>query len=248
MKDLAVITLLPVLPVDLVGEGPMDELQDRLIPVQEDELPQGVLELMAALVLRPVVAVVEHDSAGQPTQNRPADLRLPQAVVPVASVIDKVVAQPLLIEPVSSPVEVLPDVPTVRFEGQRSEALYERPAPTNAPFAAPVKAPPSSPQIPHTVIETIIEAIPETRPDSARNLLQVPFNKGLVSGQVTISRVSDEPVRNLQLSPSNTQVFEHLKVSLEQVREPTWRLTDNRDEQQRQGSRQAPDDEQNDDA
>ncbi|MGY2259662.1 SpaN/EivJ family type III secretion system needle length determinant [Pseudomonas sp. SDO55104_S430] len=244
MKELAVISLLPVPPVDLVGEGPMDELQDRLIPVQEDELPQGVLELMAALVLRPLVAAVKHDNGGQPAQNRPADFRLPQAVVPVATVIDKVVAQPLLIEPVSSPVEVLPEMPTARFEGQRPEALYERPAPSNAPFAAPVKVPPSSPQIPHTVIE----AIPETRPDSLKNLLQVPFNKGLVSGQVTISRVPDEPARNLQLSPSNTQVFEHLKVSLEQVREPTWRLTDSRDEQQHQGSRQAPDDEQNDDA
>ncbi|NUT77297.1 invasion protein [Pseudomonas sp. C1C7] len=244
MKELSVISLLPVQPVDLVGEGPMGELQDRLIPVQEDELPQGVLELMSTLVLRPVVAVVEQDSAGQPAQNRPADLRLPRAVVPAAPTIDKIVAQPLMIEPLSSAVEVLPDVPTVRVEGQRPEALYERPMPSIAPFAVPVKVPLSSPKIPHTVME----AIPETRPDSPRNLLQVPFNKGLVSGQVTISRVSDEPVRNLQLSPSNTQVFEHLKVSLEQVREPTWRLTDSRDEQQRQGSRQAPDDEQNDDA
>jgi hypothetical protein len=66
---------------------------------------------------------------------------------------------------------------------------------------------------------------------------------------VTISRVADEPTRNLQLSPSNALVFEQLKVSLEHVREPAWRLTDSDGEQQqRQGSRQPPDDEQTEDA
>jgi hypothetical protein len=93
-----------------------------------------------------------------------------------------------------------------------------------------------------------IDPIIETLSVADRGLLQVPFNKGAVSGQVTISRVADEPARNLQLSPSNALVYEQLKVSLEQVREPTWRLTNSEDEQQRQGSRQPPDDEQAEDA
>jgi hypothetical protein len=39
-------------------------------------------------------------------------------------------------------------------------------------------------------------------------------------------------------------VFEQLKESFALVREPAWRLTDSGGEQQRQGSQQSPDDEQ----
>ncbi|MCU1761477.1 hypothetical protein NTD84_17375 [Pseudomonas sp. 14P_8.1_Bac3] len=78
----------------------------------------------------------------------------------------------------------------------------------------------------------------ETLPDSNRGPLQIPFNKGPVSGQITITREPDEPARPLLLSPSNTQVFDQLKAPFEHVRDPGWRLTDSGGEQQQRDSRQ----------
>lgn len=111
------------------------------------------------------------------------------------------------------------------------------------PVARPSIPSPATPQ-PLPALDVQIETLPGTD----RSLLQVPFNRGSASGQVTISRVPDEPTRSLQLSPSNALVFEQLKVPFEWVREPAWRLTDSGGEQQRQGSHQAPDDEQAEDS
>ncbi|MNL19346.1 hypothetical protein D3C87_1405400 [compost metagenome] len=130
------------------------------------------------------------------------------------------------------------------FEGQKPEALSSLPTARHVPpMASPAASAPGMPPAPPA-----LDPIIETLPVADRGLLQVPFNKGTASGQVTISRVADEPTRNLQISPSNALVFEQLKVSLEHVREPAWRLTDSDGEQQRQGSRQPPDDEQTEDA
>ena len=110
-----------------------------------------------------------------------------------------------------------------------------RPAPVTPALALPLPPAP----VPRSAIEPRIEPPPGPGP----GLLQVPFNKGAASGQVTISREPDEPARPLLLSPSNPLVFEQLKVPFEQLREPGWRLADQRGEQQRQGSRQSPDEE-----
>ncbi|MGH8385619.1 MAG: invasion protein [Pseudomonas sp.] len=289
MSDVTVISPLPVQLLDPVIEVPIDELQDRLIPIQEDELPQGVLELMAAMTLRqrPVMEtgranllqpmvnlsqteVVESDSSptmtypqAQPVFGKPVHLPLPQTVASVAPVLERVVTpasanpqpsmvvEPVLVERLSNSVESLSvqraemagAASPPEFEGQKPEAptslAVARHAPPIAPSPVPASVVPPSPP----AIDTITDTTIETLPGSDRGLLQVPFNKGAVSGQVTISRVADEPIRNLQLSPSNAQVHEQLKVSLEHLREPVWRLTDSGGEQQRQGSRQAPDDE-----
>lgn len=292
MRNVSLISPLPVQPLDPVTEQPMDELHDRLVPVQEDELPQGVLELMAPLILRhrplmdtgraitlqAMVALPEKLAAGPDEVRPPTPLSYPQAqllltkpvqprllspLADVAPVVDRIVASapinlatPTIIEsgpiqPSSNIVEPLPveraasagEPQIPEFEGQRPEALSSLPTarhvPTVASPAASAPAMPPAPDALDPIIETLLVA--------DRGLLQVPFNKGTVSGRVTISRVADEPTRNLQLSPSNTQVFEQLKVSLEHVREPAWRLTDSDGEQQRQGSRQPPDDEQAED-
>jgi hypothetical protein len=109
------------------------------------------------------------------------------------------------------------------------------PAPVTPALALPLPPAP----VPRSAIEPRIE----TPPGPGPGLLQVPFNKGAASGQVTISREPDEPARPLLLSPSNPLVFEQLKAPFEQLREPGWRLADQRGEQQRQGSRQSPDEE-----
>ncbi|MEZ1316868.1 hypothetical protein QIW53_12655 [Pseudomonas fluorescens] len=90
---------------------------------------------------------------------------------------------------------------------------------------------------------SFIDARVATAPGPGPGLLQVPFNKGAVSGQVTISRETDEHARPLLLSSSNPLVFDQLKTPFEQLREPGWRLADPRDQQQRQGSRNSPDEE-----
>jgi hypothetical protein len=297
----------------------MDESHDRLVPVREDELPQGVLELMAPLILRHrplmdtgraitlqamvtlpekpaaeldevrLLTPVSHPQAqplsskpeqpwvsppvshpqAQPLLSKPVPPRLLPAVADVAPVVDRVVAPTPTLTPTNLPTRIVvepgpterpsniveplpvertasPGAPSMfEFEGQRPEALSSLPTARHVPpIASPAASVPGMPPAPPALDPTI-----ETLPVADRGLLQVPFNKGAASGQVTISRVADEPTRNLQLSPSNALVFEQLKVALEHVREPAWRLTDSDGEQQqRQGSRQPPDDEQTEDA
>lgn len=292
MSNVSVISPLPVQPLDPVTEQPVDELHDRLVPVQEDELPQGVLELMAPLILchRPLMdtgraitlqtmvtlpekLVAELDEVrpltpqshpqAQPLLSKPVQPRLLSPMADVAPVVDRVVASapinlatPIIVEsgPIQPPSNIVEPLPVERaaipgappipeFEGQRPEALSSLPTARHVPtVASPAASAPVMPPAPHA-----LDPIIETLSVADGSLLQVPFNKGTVSGQVTISRVADEPTRNLQLSPSNAQVFEQLKVSLEHVREPAWHLTDSDGEQQRQGSRQPPDDEQTED-
>lgn len=312
MKNVSVISLLPVQSLDSVTEGSMEELQDTLVPIQEEELPQGVLELMATLILRHRpemetsravawqsmaashgVADVERDGARPVApvvmsypQVSPSFSKLKHALslqptAPAAPSIDRVVApthsnpppsirdEPVSISRSSNRVEPLPVERSVIFGAPLAPAT-DKPLPVDAisigPSAPPIDTPlpealighqaarhaPSvaRPAIPSPAIPQPLPALDvqiETLPGTDRDFLQVPFNKGTVSGQVTISRVPDEPTRNLQLSPSNALVFEQLKVPFEQVREPAWRLTDSGGEQQRQGSRQAPDDEQAED-
>jgi hypothetical protein len=279
--------------LDPVTEEPMDELHDRLVPVREDELPQGVLELMAPLILRhrplmdtgraitlqamvtlPEKLAAELDEVrpltpvshpqAQPLSSKPEQPRVSPPVADVASVVDRVVAPTptnlptrIVVEPgpTERPSNIVEPLPVERaaspgapsifeFEGQRPEALSSLPTARHVPpIASPAASVPGMPPAPPA-----LDPIIETLPVADRGLLQVPFNKGTASGQVTISRVADEPTRNLQLSPSNALVFEQLKMSLEHVREPAWRLTDSDGEQQRQGSRQPPDDEQAEDA
>jgi hypothetical protein len=319
----------------------MDESHDRPVPVREDELPQGVLELMTPLILRhrplmdtgraitlqamvtllekpaaeldevrpltpvshpqaqplsskteqprvsppashpqaqplsskpeqPLVSPPASHPQAQPLLSKPVPPRLLPAVADVAPVVDRggaptstptltptnlptrIVVEPGLTERPSNIVEALPieraaspGAPSMfEFEGQRPEALSNLPTARHVPpIASPAASAPGMPPAPPA-----LDPIIETLPVADRGVLQVPFNKGAASGQVTISRVVDEPTRNLQISPSNALVFEQLKVSLEHVREPVWRLTDSDGEQQRQGSRQPPDDEQTEDA
>ncbi|WP_448106919.1 SpaN/EivJ family type III secretion system needle length determinant [Pseudomonas azerbaijanoccidentalis] len=282
MNDVSVISPLPVQILDPVTDGSMDELKDTLVPVQEEDLPQGVLDLLAALVLRhrsmtilqgaadvvrdkalPAVPMtMTHPQAKRPTQQLP-----PQLMATKGLTFDRIEmsAQVTLGEiepdlrpsnlPVGSPIERSPNIAEpmsieraasaqapilLTTEAELPEALLQPPVMRHTVAVVP----PSIPASPILRPVTAPEVMLETPPVSDRGLLQVPFNKGTVSGQVTISRVPDEPARNLQLSPSNALVFEQLKEPFEQVREPTWRLTDSGGEQQRQGSHQSPDDEQ----
>lgn len=293
MNDITVISPRPVQVPDPVTDGSMDELQDTLVPVQEEDLPQGVQDLLAALILRHrsttqigrAIPTFQGASEGvhdkvpsavpvaltNPQTNRPIQHLPPQLMLPVVASVDRVgtpvqgaIAQAEL-KPLPSS---LPAGPSIERASSIPESYTERVAHTSTPTptSTPVAAEPSLPQAlqlpPATVYHTIsglqpsVPAAPllrpqpapdvvlETLPNADRGLLQVPFSKGAANGQVTISRVPDEPTRSLQLSPSNALVFEQLKVPFEQIREPVWRLTDSGGEQQRQGSQQSPDEEQ----
>ena len=43
----------PVQALEPVDECPLDELQEPFVPVPDDELPQGVLDLVASLIVLP---------------------------------------------------------------------------------------------------------------------------------------------------------------------------------------------------
>ena len=291
MKEVCVPPTRLVHALEPVDEGPLDELQDLLVPVPEDELPQGVLDLVVALVrqqrppmetarvlawqamsvgeetqaldrdeAQPIARetrAVEADGrrlaaretmafpqAGplfsEPTQRPLLQRPSPQRLEPVVAVIDKATAprdgvsiEPLPLDPVIVPHarsapridEQLSSAP-LSFQGTRHGAPI-------APAALPAPALPPAPEV-----------MVEVLPDTGRGLLQIPFSRGAASGQITISRLPEEPTRNLTLSPSNALVFEQLKAPFELAREPAWRLTDSGGEQPRQGSQQAPDEEQ----
>ncbi|WP_214508858.1 SpaN/EivJ family type III secretion system needle length determinant [Pseudomonas brassicacearum] len=286
MKEVCVPPTRLVHALEPVDEDPLDELQDLLIPVQEDELPQGVLDLVVALVRqqRPLMETArvpawQAMSVGQETQaldrdetqpiaretravepygrrfparetiavpqagplfSEPTQRPSPQRLQPVVAVIDKatvprdgVSIEPQPMAPVIVPRarsapridEQLPQAP-LSFQGARHGSPV-------APVALPAPALPPA-------LEVMVEALPDT----GRGLLQIPFSRGAASGQITISRLPEEPTRNLTLSPSNALVLEQLKAPFELAREPAWRLADSGGEQPRQGSHQAPDEDQ----
>ncbi|WP_433766875.1 invasion protein [Pseudomonas putida] len=291
MKEVSAVLPPPVQVPDPVTEGPLDELQEPLVPAQEDELPQGALELMATLILRHRPAMetghavawysmasgqetveVERGEARSPAPvgvSYPQPGSLPHKPIPhlkpepVSSsslqpmsqispstpqpMPSAIRVEPALVESPSSRFEPLPvehpvssstpSAPTV--DRQLSEAVASLPTMRHAPPVAP-------PPVASAVIAQALPALdlmPETLPGPDRGLLQVPFNSGAASGQVTISRMADEPTRNLLLSPSNALVFDQIKTALDLTRDPAWQLTDNEGEQQGRGSHQPPDEE-----
>ncbi|WP_237884973.1 SpaN/EivJ family type III secretion system needle length determinant [Pseudomonas sp. PGPR40] len=294
MNDVSVILPLPVQVPDPVTDGVLDELQDMLLPVQEEDLPQGVLDLLAALILRnrpatqagraavgqSMTLIAGHGAADvvrdkalptvpvamtYPQANKPVQQLPPQLMTSIGPTVDRM---EMPVQGTSGKTDLdrrpssLPVGMPIEHSSSTAEPMsIERAAHTPIPLTAEPQLPETllQPQVmrqsasvvpPSIPLSPILPPMPapdmmlETLPGSAPGLLQVPFHKGTVSGQVTISRMPDDSIRNLQLSPSNALVFEQLKVPFEQVREPAWRLTDSGGEQQRQGSQQSPDDEQ----
>lgn len=281
MNEILAVPTRSVQTLEPVGEGPLDELQDQRVPMQEDELPQGVLDLMAALILprRPVTGtgrtlawqamnggqgmrdearpMIRDTVADEPAGRRWVTREI-VAFSPDGLLSGKLTQHGLLqrLEPVVSGVDEAPvptsiePLPVEPFTAPRpdeqpllqapSSAQGARQTPAVAPAAIPSLALPPAPP----VLEVVIEALPAT----GRGLLQVPFNKGAASGQVTITRGPEEPTRNLTLHPSSALVFEQLKAPFELSRELAWRLADGSGEQSRQGSHQAPDEEQDEQA
>lgn len=287
MKEISVASSRPVQVLDAVDEGPMDELHDLLVPVQEDELPQGVLDLMVSLV-RPHRVPMDNGSAlawramsfaqggaevepdGERSGARgaveveavraPPRARVAMTLPHAGTLPSQTARYPLSqhVEPTGNQ-STLPtywaSVESPRREpvtgaSEQSLVLGDEPLP-QAPLSlqgtrhAPsvVTAP-----IPSSTPPPAFNAMVETLPGPDREFLQVPFNRGGASGQVTISRVPDEPTRHLTLSPSNTLVFEQLKEPFALAREPAWRMTDSGGEQPRQGSQQGTDEDQDEQA
>lgn len=291
MIDVSVIPRLPVQPVEPDLDVPMDELEESLVPVEEDQLPQGVLDLLAMLMLRhrPMAAAASREALllAVPAKDEGSDSRLPRLPAqPVAlnqrpaplfsTLLQRPIVQPMAIaapavmriasSEVSLPVidqpSRLPDIasterPSIPVEpmstdqpspsieeaipvsdlelrtGQSSVQVARNAPPVALPVAAQIIALPST-LLPEVTMEDVT--------GSSRDVLQIPFNKGTVSGQVTITRTPGELAQNLVLSPSSVQIFEQLERPFELAREPGWQLTDSGDEQQQHGSRQAPDD------
>lgn len=271
-------TVPAILPVtaqvpDPVPGDPVDKRPDTLVPAQDDELPQGVLDLLAALLVRQRSATVPPAGsqgvdlrAGVEPPREPIEARHPRSyrathpdavsTVRRLDLLTKTATQaPIYPEnspqvateapaaapewlPVSRAANVtLPTLPAA--DTPLPEAVMTLPGMRHAAVVSPVLIPVPATPVPTPAFDILIEPLP----DVSRGLFQVPFNKGAVSGQVTITRVADEPVQNLQLSPSNSQVFEQLKAPFELSRDPAWRLTDTGDEQQHQGSQQQQRDE-----
>ncbi|WP_207281420.1 type III secretion effector protein [Pseudomonas sp. FW300-N2F2] len=281
MNEVFAVSTGSVQALEPVDEGPLDELLEQLVPVQEDELPQGALELMAALIQprRPLMEAartlawqamkvgqetlaVERDEArpvvrgteGAEPAGRRWVTREPQAFPQAGAPFGKLTqyALPQRLEPVAPGVDkaaVSASVESLAVEPFTAPRLDEQPLP-QAPMSAqgprqtPAVAPAALPSAALPPAPPMLEVMVEALPDTGRGVLQVPFNRGAASGQITITRVPEESTRSLTLSPSNTLVFEQLKAPFELAREPAWRLADSGGEQSRQGSHQAPDEEQ----
>lgn len=243
-----------------VGEGQLDERPDILVPVQEEDLPQGVLDLLAVLPefprfqldsgrglarhAMPVVQegdVVQHRDAS-PSGTVARDVRREQSLTakpsppasPLSDAMSVAVSSRLemVVEYTNPPMQAAPMEPAAAVEQALRTFATSSQVVRVVPGAIPAPLPP-------VVMPTAPDAVVHTSP----GLLLVPFNNGAASGQVTIHRLPDESAR-LMLSPSNAQVLEQLKEPFAQAREPAWRLTDSGGEQPRQGSQQTPDDDQ----
>ncbi|WP_030127914.1 hypothetical protein [Pseudomonas sp. QTF5] len=299
MREMSVVPRLPA-SVEAPGhDGPVDELKDKLIPVEEDELPQGLLDLAAALLVRhrPMMGTGRHDrlppapssSAGIiERHDLQAQVEVPAAqgrsasrqMEPVLSAMERVTIpastveaplplprtnsapQPLSPQSQPQPLPQSQPLPDRLSRPMESAPVDLSPPPgkpavadnlVDLPEALPVaQAPRSAPTMasPVTVPSATLPPSPpsditlEEAAGASRNFLQIPFSKGTASGQVTITRLPGEFAQNLVLNPSNPQVLEHLREPFDQVRESHWRLADTADEQSRHGSRQSPDDEQ----
>jgi hypothetical protein len=272
MKDVSAAPSRPVQALEPVNEDPLETLQDKLVPVQEEELPQGVLDLMASLIrphrstmetghaaawhsmtavrgtvdierdgARPIVQRAKPFPQAGPLFSESMHHRLPQRLASAVSALDglTVPTAPVSIEPMSLDPS---SGPAASSDEQLPQAPLSLQAIRHTPPVAQIFIPSPTMPPPLPVPETLVEALPGPE----RGLLQVPFSRGAASGQVTISRASEESPRKLTLSPSNTLVFEQLKAPFERAQEPAWRLADRGDEQSRQGSHQAPDEDQDD--
>ncbi|WP_260955036.1 SpaN/EivJ family type III secretion system needle length determinant [Pseudomonas citri] len=275
---------LPAQPVQIqvlepAGEGRMDELPDILVPVQEEDLPQGVLDLLATLLrssrlplqsdrwlARHAVLTVQgredvqhRDAPSSVTVARNVvreESRTPRPLTQAGPLSDVSMPAPM---PVPSRLEMAVDhvnAPTQPTQPVPMEPMEPTPAEPFAVVDEPVRLSPPSPPVARPVPGAVPASVPpvvmppapdvamHTPPGVARGLLQVPFNNGAASGQVTIQRSTEESARQLTLNPSNAWVFEQLREPFAQAREPAWRLTDSGGEQPHQGSGQAPDDDQ----
>lgn len=113
------------------------------------------------------------------------------------------------------------------------ERVRARPVPLTGPTA-----PLMTPTVP--LLEQAIEDVPVGH----RQVLHVPFNKGAVSGQVSVTRAPGESLQHLVLSPDSAQVLEQLREPFAEKAEPFWSLADSGDEQQRHhGSQPSPEEE-----
>jgi len=285
MNDVSVVPRLPVRSIESGAGGDVEELEDKLVPVEEEQLPQGVVDLIATMIWRQrpspgmlhgeTLHALSRGTGERPLQaprtqpvaldQRPLMQRLHQA----ASQVDRQVM------PAPKPEVVLPAPPQI--EGR---------ATPNEPVPADLPMPPREPQTPGHPIEShtkkrpvahglsnipsvalpvtaqvpvhveapapgpaslplpLLDIALEQAPPPNRGFLQVPFQKGAINGQVTITRLPGESVQNLVLSPSSSQVFEHLREPFEHVRNAHWQLNDNPNQQQHQGSHPSPDDDQ----
>lgn len=245
MKDVSTVTPAAApsgLPDhEVIAPGP----SDLRVPAQLDELPQGVLDLLAILGLNPpysrrAVQAPARAGDGFPeiAAQRQLDVPVKVALQPMAPTLATKTADTSADTPGSLPIEqavYVPVIPSAEATEVSINLHGTRPTHLGQPFSLPVTPTP----IPRPLLDMRSETPLAPHP----GLLQVPFNKGVVSGQVTVTRESDEPARTLLLSPSNGQVFDQLKAPFEHLRDPGWRLVDQRGEQPRQDSRQARDDE-----
>lgn len=273
MNDVSVVVRLPVRPIESGDEGDVEALEDKLVPVEEEQLPQGVADLAATMIWRqrpitgtgrgealqtrvPVQGRDERASQAPRIQSALLDQSLHVHRVAVSQIDRGVMPMPKIDVPVSpskervtTPIEFVSlDPSSLPFEQVIPDHPIE-PHPKTLPIAhgpgnAPSIALPVTAQAPASPPLPMLDLAQEEAAPPSRDFLQVPFNKGAANGQVTITRLSGEWVQNLVLSPSNPQVFEHLREPFEQARDAHWQLNEHREEQQHQGSRQTPDDEQ----
>ncbi|EXF96346.1 hypothetical protein HK44_022805 [Pseudomonas fluorescens HK44] len=90
MNDVSAISRLPVQPVEPDLDASTDELNDSLVPVEEDELPQGVLDLLATLIWRHRPMARTGSSAPPPST---ASAKGDGAEIPVSQPKDQSTAQ-----------------------------------------------------------------------------------------------------------------------------------------------------------
>lgn len=260
------------------------DIAGERLPVEELSLPQGVLDLLAGLLLhqRPMAGVgqngghrvmitrdgapfepVPASASDGPTATRRAAV-LPAGEQDIAQAKQVQATLPVIEQNLPETQMTSPGLSLNEAASASSDERARMPGSTSGRWLSALEATtvvfggldlPRARPLPANVpiLPTLVAPMPlpelaiDDGPVVHREILQVPFNKGAVSGQVNITRTTSESVPGLVLNPGNAQILEQLREPFAQTGDPHWRLADGGEErQQRQGSRQSPKDEQTD--
>ena len=161
MNEVSVVPQLSVLPIESGAEGDVETLEEKLVPVEEEQLPQGVADLVAAMLWRqrPLTAMLRGETLQGRAPDQGAGERLLQEPRTQPVALEQLLTLQRLhlavsqvdrrVMPAPKPEVAMPAPPPIEVR-----------ATLNEPVSADLPLPPSEPAIPDRPIESPSKTLP----------------------------------------------------------------------------------------